>query len=128
MRGEKDLQKLVSVHFMSKQLEVYLINTRPAMLFFIFNDESIGVLVVHDLMGEEFVLQLINSLQLVAVIANSYTKLSVRILGQPWEFLLHLDPVMASSGSLLIDNETETELVEDVDRNKSHMPFQDIQM
>ncbi|KAK1364450.1 hypothetical protein POM88_040011 [Heracleum sosnowskyi] len=57
MKGEKDLQKLVSVHFMSKQLEVYLINTRPAMLFFIFNDESIGVLVVHDLMEGEFVLQ-----------------------------------------------------------------------
>lgn len=57
MRGEKDLQKLVSVHFMSKQLGEYLINERPGMLFFIFNTEAIGVLVAHDLQEGEFVLQ-----------------------------------------------------------------------
>lgn len=57
MRGEKDLQKLVSVHFMSKQLGEYLINERPGMLFFIFNTEAIGVLVAHDLKEGEFVLQ-----------------------------------------------------------------------
>lgn len=59
MRGEKDLQKLVSVHFMSKRLGEYLINERPGMLFFIFNTEAIGVLVAHDLKEGEFVLQVI---------------------------------------------------------------------
>ncbi|KAL1808211.1 hypothetical protein ACET3Z_025201 [Daucus carota] len=58
MRGEKDLQKLVSVHFMSKQLGEFLINERPGMLFFIFNTEAIGVLVAHDLQEGEFVLQI----------------------------------------------------------------------
>lgn len=58
MRGEKDLQKLVSIHFMSKELGLYLINERPGMLFFIFNTEAIGVLVAHDLMEGEFVLQM----------------------------------------------------------------------
>jgi 2-polyprenyl-6-methoxyphenol hydroxylase-like FAD-dependent oxidoreductase len=58
MRGEKDLQKLISVHFMSPQLGKYLIKERPGMLFFIFNTEAIGVLVAHDLNIGEFVLQL----------------------------------------------------------------------
>ncbi|KAM7464722.1 hypothetical protein LguiA_032843 [Lonicera macranthoides] len=58
MTGEKDLQRLVSVHFMSRELGQYLINERPGMLFFIFNTEAIGVLVAHDLKLGEFVLQL----------------------------------------------------------------------
>lgn len=57
MRGERDLQNLVSVHFMSKDLGRYLLNERPGMLFFIFNVEAIGVLVAHDLSEGEFVLQ-----------------------------------------------------------------------
>lgn len=57
MRGERDLQKLVSVHFMSRELGEYLIRCRPGMLFFIFNTEGIGVLVAHDLLQGEFVLQ-----------------------------------------------------------------------
>ncbi|KAL3501049.1 hypothetical protein ACH5RR_035498 [Cinchona calisaya] len=57
MKGERDLQKLVSVHFMSKDLGKYLMNERPGMLFFIFNSEAIGVLVAHDLKQGEFVLQ-----------------------------------------------------------------------
>uniref|UniRef100_M1C2C5 EMB2421 n=1 Tax=Solanum tuberosum TaxID=4113 RepID=M1C2C5_SOLTU len=57
MRGEKDLQKLVSVHFLSQELGQYLIKERPGMLFFIFNREAIGVLVAHDLKQGEFVLQ-----------------------------------------------------------------------
>lgn len=57
LRGEKDLQKLVSVHFLSKCLGDYLLNERPGMLFFIFNTEAIGVLVAHDLNQGEFVLQ-----------------------------------------------------------------------
>ncbi|KAK9276070.1 hypothetical protein L1049_005601 [Liquidambar formosana] len=58
MRGEKDLQKLVSVHFLSRDLGQYLLNERPGMLFFIFNTEAIGVLVAHDLKQGEFVLQI----------------------------------------------------------------------
>jgi 2-polyprenyl-6-methoxyphenol hydroxylase-like FAD-dependent oxidoreductase len=57
MRGEKDLQKLVSVHFLSKRLGQYLLKENPGMLFFIFNTEAIGVLVAHDLRQGEFVLQ-----------------------------------------------------------------------
>uniref|UniRef100_A0A7N0ZZ29 FAD-binding domain-containing protein n=1 Tax=Kalanchoe fedtschenkoi TaxID=63787 RepID=A0A7N0ZZ29_KALFE len=58
MIGERDLQKLVSVHFMSKDLGRLLTNERPGMLFFIFNTEAIGVLVAHDLEQGEFVLQI----------------------------------------------------------------------
>lgn len=59
LRGEKDLQKLVSVHFLSKDLGHYLLNERPGMLFFIFNTEAIGVLVAHDLKEGEFILQVL---------------------------------------------------------------------
>ncbi|XP_054787956.1 uncharacterized protein LOC129293864 isoform X2 [Prosopis cineraria] len=58
MRGETDLQKLVSVHFLSKDLGQYLLKENPGMLFFIFNSEAIGVLVAHDLRQGEFVLQM----------------------------------------------------------------------
>ncbi|KAK1575307.1 hypothetical protein Q3G72_004358 [Acer saccharum] len=58
LRGDQDLQKLVSVHFLSRDLGDYLLNERPGMLFFVFNTEVIGVLVAHDLKQGEFVLQL----------------------------------------------------------------------
>ncbi|KAM7251196.1 hypothetical protein ACFE04_023079 [Oxalis oulophora] len=58
LEGEKDLQKLVSVHFFSRDLGQYLIKERPGMLFFIFNTEAIGVLVAHDLKQGEFILQM----------------------------------------------------------------------
>ncbi|XP_058093909.1 uncharacterized protein LOC131239959 isoform X2 [Magnolia sinica] len=58
MKGERDLQKLVSVHFLSRDLGQYLLHQRPGMLFFIFNPEAIGVLVAHDLNQGEFVLQM----------------------------------------------------------------------
>ncbi|ESW35727.1 hypothetical protein PHAVU_001G259800 [Phaseolus vulgaris] len=58
MRGEKDLQKLVSVHFFSRDLGQFLLEENPGMLFFIFNTEAIGVLVAHDLRQGEFVLQI----------------------------------------------------------------------
>ncbi|KAL3649866.1 hypothetical protein CASFOL_006269 [Castilleja foliolosa] len=57
MSGEHDLQKLISVHFISQDLGRYLINERPGMLFFVFNTEAIGVIVAHDLKQGEFVLQ-----------------------------------------------------------------------
>lgn len=59
MSGEHDLQKLISIHFTSHDLGQYLMNERPGMLFFIFNTEDIGVLVAHDLMQGEFVLQVL---------------------------------------------------------------------
>ncbi|CAN0929260.1 Putative polyketide hydroxylase [Linum grandiflorum] len=58
LRGEQDLQKLVSVHFRSRNLGDYLLKERPGMLFFIFNTEAIGVLVAHDVNDGEFVLQI----------------------------------------------------------------------
>lgn len=58
MEGERDLQKLISVHFVSRDLGQYLLRHRPGMLFFIFNSEAIGVLVAHDLKEGEFVLQI----------------------------------------------------------------------
>ncbi|XP_039120920.1 2,4-dichlorophenol 6-monooxygenase isoform X2 [Dioscorea cayenensis subsp. rotundata] len=58
MKGERDLQKLVSVHFLSRDLGQYLLHERPGMLFFIFNPKAIGVLVAHDLYEGEFVLQI----------------------------------------------------------------------
>ncbi|XP_002514990.2 2,4-dichlorophenol 6-monooxygenase isoform X1 [Ricinus communis] len=57
LRGEKDLQKLISIHFFSRDLGHYLLAERPGMLFFIFNTEAIGVLVAHDLKQGEFILQ-----------------------------------------------------------------------
>ncbi|XP_023769765.1 uncharacterized protein LOC111918319 isoform X2 [Lactuca sativa] len=57
LRGEKDMQKLVSVHFVSQELGHYLMYEKPGMLFFIFNPGAIGVLVAHDLKQGEFVLQ-----------------------------------------------------------------------
>ncbi|PKI77026.1 hypothetical protein CRG98_002529 [Punica granatum] len=58
LRGEKDLQKLVSVHFLSRDLGKYILSERPGMLYFIFNTGAIGVLVAHDLEQGEFVLQI----------------------------------------------------------------------
>ncbi|XP_038892398.1 4-methyl-5-nitrocatechol 5-monooxygenase isoform X2 [Benincasa hispida] len=57
MKGENDLQKLVSVHFFSRELGEYLLKERPGMLYFVFNTEAIGVLVAHDLKQGEFILQ-----------------------------------------------------------------------
>ena len=59
MKGERNLQRLVSVHFLSKNLGRYILSERPGMLFFIFNPAGIGVLVAHDLNQGEFVLQVI---------------------------------------------------------------------
>ncbi|GAB2280594.1 hypothetical protein Dimus_015224 [Dionaea muscipula] len=58
MKGKSDLQKLVSVHFLSQDLGQFLLKERPGMLFFIFNRDAIGVLVAHDLQSGEFVLQM----------------------------------------------------------------------
>ncbi|KAL8543860.1 hypothetical protein ACS0TY_004423 [Phlomoides rotata] len=57
MSGERDMQKLISIHFLSQELGQYLMNERPGMLFFVFNTEAIGVIVAHDLKQGEFVVQ-----------------------------------------------------------------------
>jgi hypothetical protein len=57
MEGERDLQKLVIVHFLSRDLGKYFSSQRPRMLFFIFNPGAIGVLVAHDLDNGKIVLQ-----------------------------------------------------------------------
>lgn len=59
MKGERNLQELISVHFMSMDLGKFLLKNRPGMLFFVFNKEAIGVLVAHHLEQGEFVLQVI---------------------------------------------------------------------
>ncbi|CAA6660080.1 unnamed protein product [Spirodela intermedia] len=44
MKGERNLQKLISVHFLSRDLGQFLLHERPGMLFFIFNPDAIGSL------------------------------------------------------------------------------------
>ncbi|KAJ4798841.1 3-(3-hydroxy-phenyl)propionate/3-hydroxycinnamic acid hydroxylase [Rhynchospora pubera] len=58
MKGERGLQELISVHFMSMDLGNFLLKNRPGMLFFVFNQDAIGVLVAHHLEQGEFVLQI----------------------------------------------------------------------
>lgn len=58
MKGEHDIQKLISVHFMSKDLGNFLSKKMPGMLYFVFNPKIIGVVVAHDLCQGEFVLQI----------------------------------------------------------------------
>lgn len=69
MVGERDLQRLINVHFLSRDLGRYLLHERPGMLFFVFNTDAIGVLVAHDLNQGEFVLQV-----------SSETLLSVKLV------------------------------------------------
>lgn len=65
MKGERNLQNLISVHFMSIDLGNFLSKNRPGMLFFVFNQEAIGVLVAHHLEQGEFVLQVISIISIV---------------------------------------------------------------
>ncbi|KAK0572955.1 hypothetical protein LWI29_000917 [Acer saccharum] len=106
LKGEKDLQKLVSVHFMSLDLGDYLLNERPGMLFFVFNTEVIGVLVAHDLQQGEFVLQIPffppqqNLEDFSPEIAMSNTALSVQNFKAAMAVpsALGLDPTVANFG------------------------------
>jgi 2-polyprenyl-6-methoxyphenol hydroxylase-like FAD-dependent oxidoreductase len=56
MKGEKDLQRLMTIHFFSKDLGRYILDKEPAMLFLIFNSQSVANLVCHDLKEGEFIL------------------------------------------------------------------------
>jgi 2-polyprenyl-6-methoxyphenol hydroxylase-like FAD-dependent oxidoreductase len=57
MRGKRDLQRLVNVHFKSRDLANDLVDD-PAMLYFVFNPDAVVVVVAHDLREGEFVAQI----------------------------------------------------------------------
>ncbi|BFI27883.1 hypothetical protein MPTK2_2g14360 [Marchantia polymorpha subsp. ruderalis] len=58
MEGEEAMQKLISVHFISKELGTYLLKDQPGMLYFVFNARVIAVIVAHDLEVGEFIAQI----------------------------------------------------------------------
>lgn len=57
MVGESALQHLINVHFVSKTLAREL-REDPAMLYFVFNPDTVVVVVAHDLRAGEFVAQI----------------------------------------------------------------------
>ena len=52
------LQHLINIHFFSRQLAGVLSERLPAMLYFIYSTDGIGILVNHSLERGEFVLQI----------------------------------------------------------------------
>ncbi|KAF1327967.1 Polyketide hydroxylase, partial [Globisporangium splendens] len=57
MAGALNLQSIVNVHFTSKALSAAA-KENPAMLYFVFNADVIGVLIAHDLKRDEWVFQI----------------------------------------------------------------------
>ncbi|CAI5974759.1 unnamed protein product [Closterium sp. NIES-64] len=58
MQGHRQLQRVLSVHFSSRPLGLRLLALpRPAMLYFVYNTEGVGVVVAHCLREGEFVAQ-----------------------------------------------------------------------
>lgn len=58
MKGDRDLQNFVNVHFRSKEFGRHMMNEKSGgMLYFIYNKDLISVLVCHDIEQGEFVLQ-----------------------------------------------------------------------
>ncbi|DAZ99351.1 TPA: hypothetical protein N0F65_005202 [Lagenidium giganteum] len=55
--GAANLQSIINVHFMSQQLSEAA-QENPAMLYFIFNEDVIAVLIAHDFQRGEWVLQI----------------------------------------------------------------------
>ena len=55
--GEEKLHTLINVHFICKGLKSWL-NPRPAMLYFVFNEKTVSVFVVHDPDNDEWVCQI----------------------------------------------------------------------
>ena len=50
MKGDRDLQNFVNVHFRSKEFGRYMMNEKSGgMLYFIYNKDLISVLVCHDI-------------------------------------------------------------------------------
>eukprot|EP00897_Mesotaenium_endlicherianum_P009928 jgi/Mesen1/8964/ME000056S08369 len=66
MEGDAQLQHFVNVHFCSRALGAALLapgaRARPAMLYFVFNERAIAVVVAHDLARGEFVAQVCRDL------------------------------------------------------------------
>lgn len=63
LNGRNSLQTLINVHFTCKGLKHYINNvsnqnTRPAMLYFVFNEEAVLVYVAHDIDKDEWVCQI----------------------------------------------------------------------
>ncbi|GLE02019.1 hypothetical protein PINS_up010857 [Pythium insidiosum] len=57
MAGTRNLQSIVNVHFTSKTLSAAA-EEHPGMLYFVFNENVIGVLIAHDLTRGEWVFQI----------------------------------------------------------------------
>uniref|UniRef100_A0A0G4ICN7 FAD-binding domain-containing protein n=1 Tax=Chromera velia CCMP2878 TaxID=1169474 RepID=A0A0G4ICN7_9ALVE len=57
MMGNPCLQNLINVYFTSKELG-RMAKERPGMLYFVFNQRSVVVLVAHNMEGGEFVAQI----------------------------------------------------------------------
>lgn len=55
--GQPAMQELVNVHFTSPMLGRRLMHTDPAMLYFVYNEKVVLVMVAHDLPAGEFVAQ-----------------------------------------------------------------------
>lgn len=56
MIGDPALQHLVNIHFFSRDM-ARLLKQRPAMLYFVFSNQAIVVLVAHNLQEGEMVAQ-----------------------------------------------------------------------
>ncbi|OWY94113.1 Polyketide hydroxylase [Phytophthora megakarya] len=57
MAGTRNLQSIANVHFTSKILSEAA-RENPAMLYFVFNKEVVGILIAHDLNKGEWVFQI----------------------------------------------------------------------
>ncbi|POM76659.1 Polyketide hydroxylase [Phytophthora palmivora] len=57
MAGTRNLQSIANVHFTSKALSEAA-RENPAMLYFVFNKEVVGILIAHDLNKGEWVFQI----------------------------------------------------------------------
>ncbi|KAE9303511.1 hypothetical protein PF008_g22215 [Phytophthora fragariae] len=57
MVGTRNLQSIANVHFTSKALSEAA-RENPAMLYFVFNKEIVGILIAHDLNRGEWVFQI----------------------------------------------------------------------
>ncbi|KAL4086634.1 hypothetical protein PRIC1_013696 [Phytophthora ramorum] len=57
MAGTSNLQSIANVHFTSKALSEAA-RENPAMLYFVFNKEVVGILIAHDLNKGEWVFQI----------------------------------------------------------------------
>ena len=69
MVGEAAMQHLVNIHFFSKDLWQH-VKERPAMLYFVFSNQAIVVLVAHNLQEGEMVAQVSDCFESVPCLAD----------------------------------------------------------